>query len=250
MSRQQSWFRQGAIIQVLEPGDTIALENPQPTAWMIMELLNERQLQVEEEDVVKEGAPPSYASIKLACVESTEPSRRAMMRVYMQIPYLNTELEDSETRAKQASTFTPRDLLAYKTFSGIPGGATFTPELLGYKENQQDSSGLVPGGFITWFAWEIVPGPRLGDYSGDATGFWPLERAERDKIRQVFQKTLPYVRAVCPGTFVVLLPCRLCVWRWMDIVEAERGVQKNSMILVWSILCFATYAEPPRPGHH
>ena len=37
------------------------------------------------------------------------------------------------------------------------------PELLGHKAGKQDSSMPVPGGFITWLAWEIVPEVQLGN---------------------------------------------------------------------------------------
>lgn len=37
------------------------------------------------------------------------------------------------------------------------------PELLGHKAGKQDSSMPVPGGFMTWLAWEMVPELQLGD---------------------------------------------------------------------------------------
>jgi hypothetical protein len=54
------------------------------------------------------------------------------------------------------------------------------PELLGHKAGKQDSSMPVPGGFITWLAWEIVPEVQLGDatippYS--ALGIPPSEKS-------------------------------------------------------------------------
>lgn len=61
-------------------------------------------------------------------------------------------------------------------------GSNITPKLLGYKISTQDRSGLVPGGFIIWLVWEIVPGLRLGD--GDGAGpFWGLESHERQQVR-------------------------------------------------------------------
>jgi hypothetical protein len=104
-----------------------------------------------EEDDVKSGSPPSYSSTKLLCHESGNPEKKALMRIYMQIPYVNTELDDSAIRAQQASAFTPKELLAYKALTRKH--STITPQLLGYKKGRQESSGLVPGGFITWFSW-------------------------------------------------------------------------------------------------
>ncbi|KAJ5449721.1 uncharacterized protein N7458_006170 [Penicillium daleae] len=63
-----------------------------------------------------------------------------------------------------------------------------TPPLLGYLEDQQDRFGPVPGGFITYYAWEAMPGIRLGDYTGKATRFWTLDKKEREEIRVAFRQ--------------------------------------------------------------
>jgi len=81
-------------------------------------------------------------------------------------------------------------LFAYKALTR--NHSTITPQLLGYKKGRQESSGLVPGGFITWFTWEIVPGLRLGDDFG-AGAFWGLESSEREQIRSIFLETLPKI---------------------------------------------------------
>jgi hypothetical protein len=144
-----------------------------------------------EEDNVKSGSSPSYSSTKLFCHDSTNPEKKAFMRIYMQIPYVNTELDDSAIiRAQQASAFIHKELFAYKALTRK--GSTITSRLLGYKEGRQDSSGLVPGGFITWLAWEIVPGLRLGDDFG-AAAFWDLDSSEREQVRLPFLETLPCV---------------------------------------------------------
>ncbi|OOQ86550.1 hypothetical protein PEBR_20793 [Penicillium brasilianum] len=46
----------------------------------------------------------------------------------------------------------------------------------------------VPGGFITYYAWQAVPGIRLGDYTGKAPQFWTLDKEEREKIRIAFRQ--------------------------------------------------------------
>lgn len=68
-------------------------------------------------------------------------------------------------------------------------GSNITPKLLGYKIGTQDRLGLVPGGFIIWFVWEIVPGLRLGDRDG-AHPFWGLKNYERDQVRASFLNAL------------------------------------------------------------
>lgn len=69
-------------------------------------------------------------------------------------------------------------------------GSNITPKLLGYKIGTQDRSGLVPGGFIIWLVWEIVPGLRLGDSNG-ADSFWGLKSFEREQVRSAFIEALP-----------------------------------------------------------
>lgn len=177
------WFRKDIV-----PSKTIiTLDYPARSEWKIIQKMNEHDHQMEENSV-KAGAPPSYASIKLLCEETRDTKKKAMIRVYKQIPYIGTELDGPSERSQQASSFTPQELIALKTLT--QKGSTVTPCLLGYKEGQQDSSGLVPGGFITWVAWEIVPGICLGDNEGP-TIFWGLERSERDEVRLAFQKVIP-----------------------------------------------------------
>lgn len=81
------------------------------------------------------------------------------------------------TRAQQAIEYTPKELIANKTFA--QNGSSNTSKLLGYTEERQDSSGLVPGGFLTWFTWSIVPGICLGDITG-VTKLWDLEVEEQE----------------------------------------------------------------------
>lgn len=87
--------------------------------------------------------------------------------------------------------FKSEELRAYQIFGKNTWASKFTPSLLGYDQSKQNDSGLVPGGFPTFIVWQIVPGLWLGDYSGDATGFWDSinERAERNLICALFQET-------------------------------------------------------------
>jgi hypothetical protein len=83
----------------------------------------------------------------------------------------------------------PQELLAYQELTSQNLG--FTPKLLGYKTTTQDKTGLVPGGFVIWLVWEMVPGLRLG--SKDIFGshaFWDLDDGEREEIRQHFERNL------------------------------------------------------------
>lgn len=164
MSPPGTWFTQGHMRQAIEVGNVISLSHPKPSKWRILEVLCEHDYQKYET-----AKDPSYASVQLSCNEVGGSRRRSRMRIVMQVPYLVTEDKDkgSATRAKQATKFRTAEFRAFLTFE--KQGSTCTPPLLGYLEDQQDRFfGPVPGCFITYYAWEAMPGIRLGDYTGKA----------------------------------------------------------------------------------
>jgi hypothetical protein len=182
MAPFRGWF-----CHMIEPDETtISLTRPTPSSWRVIRELNEHVYQRDEEGV-KNGSLPSYASTKLLCEDISNPEQQAMLRIYMQIPYVNTECDTLSSRAKQATNFSPPELIAFKTFAREDSKGT--PKLLGYKEVQQNSTGRVGGGFLIYFAWQIVPGIRLGDYSGAKT-LWGLEPSEREEIRAAFKDSV------------------------------------------------------------
>ncbi|KAJ5152751.1 uncharacterized protein N7482_009229 [Penicillium canariense] len=115
-------------------------------------------------------------------------------------------MDDADTRGRQATTYTPGELAAYRD---LTQKSCNTPKLLGYKTGTQKRSGLVPGGFIIWLAWEIVPGLRLGDSFG-AKPFWALKSDEREQIRAVFAKALLKLRE--NGWYPWVTRARNLVW--------------------------------------
>ena len=177
-----TWFRKG-----IDPGTIIALDQPLSSQWKILEKLNERDFQVNKEEHDDYGFC-SFASAKILCCDPKECAKNAFMRIYVQVPHRTTEMDDADTRGRQATTFTPPELIAYLDLT--QKRSSNTPKLIGYKTGTQDRSGLVPGGFIIWLVWEIVPGLRLGDSNG-AGLFWGLESYEREQVRAVFIKALP-----------------------------------------------------------
>jgi hypothetical protein len=184
MSSPIFWFLKEPMCHNVKISNTISLNHLHPSKWRILEVLHEHDSQKYE------GAEdPSYASIQLTCAEVGGSSRRAFMRIVMQIPFSKTEHEDSAVRGKQATstTFRTPEFLAFMIFA--KNASTVTPRFLGYRDDRQGSSGPVPGGFITYYAWEVVPGKPLGDYTGDANEFWTLDKDERDKIRSAFKDT-------------------------------------------------------------
>lgn len=154
MSLERSYFLQGAppdvaksIHEVVKPGKIITTHKPTPTKWRVPEVLAEFDHQ-RERDCVREGNP-SYAALLLPCtkVSAKAPRIQALMRVYLQIPYTDTEYSEWATRATQAVTFKPEELETYQALSNDSRTSQFTPALLGWDELQQGQSGLVPGGF-------------------------------------------------------------------------------------------------------
>ncbi|KAJ5492654.1 hypothetical protein N7539_001400 [Penicillium diatomitis] len=145
----------------------------------ILENLSEHDYQVNIEEN-KESGRRSLASAKYLCSDPKSRTRKALMRIYAQVPHGKTEMHDTATRSQQATTFEPLELIAYRDLT--ERGSSETPGLLGYKTGKQDRSGLVPGGFMIWLVWEIVPGLRLGDGNG-ADAFWALESDERERVR-------------------------------------------------------------------
>ncbi|OKP09391.1 hypothetical protein PENSUB_5282 [Penicillium subrubescens] len=181
-SSYSAWFRKGP-----DPGTTITLDQPVPSRWKILEKLNEHDYQVNEEENDEYGFR-SFASAKYLCCDPRARTKKAFMRIYIQVPHRKTEMDDADTRSRQATTYNPPELIAYRDLT--EKGSSDTPKLLGYKTDKQDRSGLVPGGFIIWLVWEIVPGLRLGDGNG-ADPFWALESDEREQVRLAFLKALP-----------------------------------------------------------
>ncbi|KAK4865936.1 hypothetical protein LT330_009029 [Penicillium expansum] len=165
-SSYSAWFRKGP-----DPGTIITLDQPVPSRWKILEKLNEHDYQVNEEE------------------NDEARTKNAFMRIYIQVPHRKTELDDADTRSRQATTYNPPELIAYRDLT--EKGSSDTPKLLGYKIDKQDRSGLVPGGFIIWLVWEIVPGLRLGDGNG-ADPFWALESDEREQVRLAFLRAIAY----------------------------------------------------------
>ncbi|KAJ5550855.1 hypothetical protein N7461_005553 [Penicillium sp. DV-2018c] len=181
-SSYSAWFRKGP-----ELGIIITLDQPVPSQWKILEKLNEHDYQVNEEENDEYGFR-SFASAKYLCCDPRAETKKAFMRIYVQVPHRKTERDDADTRSRQATTYNPPELIAYRDLT--EKGSSNTPKLLGYKTDKQDLSGLVPGGFIIWLVWEIVPGLRLG-YGNGADPFWALEGYEREQVRSAFLQALP-----------------------------------------------------------
>ncbi|KAJ5582586.1 hypothetical protein N7535_001206 [Penicillium sp. DV-2018c] len=136
-SSYSAWFRKGP-----ELGIIITLDQPVPSQWKILEKLNEHDYQVNEEENDEYGFR-SFASAKYLCCDPRAETKKAFMRIYVQVPHRKTERDDADTRSRQATTYNPPELIAYRDLT--EKGSSNTPKLLGYKTDKQDLSGLVPG---------------------------------------------------------------------------------------------------------
>lgn len=115
------------------------------------------------------------------------------MRVYLQVPNKGTEFFPLAERAKQAAFGHHREFEAVKAFHDQK--SKITPALLAFKEDVQDPQGLVPGGDVIHFMFEIVPGVRLAEdhfYSTQGppvhTFFQKFSAEKRNQIRNSFDK--------------------------------------------------------------
>ncbi|CAI7651689.1 unnamed protein product [Penicillium palitans] len=121
-----TWFQKG-----IDPGTIITLEYA-------------HQL---DEDRRRLGFHLSFACTKLLCCDPEDNTKLAFMRIYLQVPFRGTEMDDARTRANQAMKRTPQELIAYQD---LTRKSSNTLNLLGHKTTVQGKSGLVPGGFAAW----------------------------------------------------------------------------------------------------
>lgn len=113
-------------------GCVVTLDEPQPMEWLIDTIVKEESHE-RSRSAVEEGARQgvqSFATLKVLCHEVTTKTH-AMMRIYYQIPWTNTDREEPDVRAAQAATLKPDELVAYQVLNSDPRTSKFTPRLLG-----------------------------------------------------------------------------------------------------------------------
>jgi hypothetical protein len=187
MSSSRSWLHQDILDVELNPGNIIRNCGPSLTNWRILQVLETHDCQAAEGSL-----RPSYTSIKMRCCVDGDLLNKAFVKFYVQLPWLNTDSQESDIRAKQATSWDPREFIALKTLSEDPEVSRFVPRIFSYTKGQQKQHPLVPvpGGFLNCFIWELVTGQKLGDFTGAATVFWLLEKWERDMVRSAFQEVI------------------------------------------------------------
>ncbi|KAJ9483964.1 hypothetical protein VN97_g9420 [Penicillium thymicola] len=130
------------------------------------------------------SAGPPFAVLKYLCHSAADSNKKAIMRIYLQIPIEGTEFQRPEVRQRQAAP--PRkhrelDVLKDLTLRKCP----VVPSLLAYKQGKQGSDGLVPDGYITHILWDKVPGKELNQDMVWDRKSGPLREAVRAKFRDV-----------------------------------------------------------------
>ncbi|CAI7630560.1 unnamed protein product [Penicillium glandicola] len=164
--------------------------DPTPSTWIILEHVNEH-----EHRKNPDHSSVSYASVKYRCRKYDDASKIA--------------------------AWTPPELVAYKTLTDKQ--SKVTPQLLGYREEKQASSALMPGGFLVSFVWEQVPGVQLGNSLG-AKVFWGMSDDQRHIIREAFKKTIRFMVGFRQWIEVKPTPWSEAKSYWFDLAKPPQNV--------------------------
>lgn len=162
-----------------------ASESPLHQTWVIDKKLSERSQPMTQQEVT-EGLGLPFAAAKFLCHLKEDPSKKAFMRVYLQIPVIGTQYQSPQIRRKQAAKPQPHvELTTLKLFKRLE--CDVVPDLLACQEVKQgEDSTIVPGGYITYVVWDKVSGESL-----DEERFWELDFESRKAIRAKFREFFP-----------------------------------------------------------
>lgn len=180
----------GEILYGLE-GTDVTLDPPSEPlfhlsrqTWVIDKKLSERSHWMTQQDVT-DGLGLPFAAAKFLCHCKEDPSKKAFMRIYLQIPVAGTQYQSAQLRQKQAAKPQPHlELTTLKALKEL--GCDVVPDLLAYQEGKQDEDSIVPGGYITYVVWDKVPGEPLSEEE-----FWELDLESRQAIRAKFREAYP-----------------------------------------------------------
>ncbi|KAJ9193053.1 hypothetical protein DTO166G4_8191 [Paecilomyces variotii] len=109
------------------------------------------------------------------------------MKIYMQVPWTDTEFASAASRKAQAdinrSDSMASEIKALRLLT--ENGSTHTPLLISDFHTTQDNDGIVPTGFISYILMTWCPGVTLGD--GD---YRRKTKSEQARIFQAFREAL------------------------------------------------------------
>jgi hypothetical protein len=152
--------------------------------WVIDKKLSERSQSMTQQDVT-DGLGLPFAAAKFLCHRKEYPSKKAFMRIYLQIPIIGTQYQSPQIRRKQAAKPQPHvELTTLKALKKLE--CDIVPDLLAYQEGKQGEDSIVPGGYITYVVWDKVPGEPLS-----VEEFWGLDLESRQAIRGKFREAFP-----------------------------------------------------------
>lgn len=167
----------------LDPQSEPPLHLPRQT-WVIDNKLSERSQSMTQQDVT-DGLGLPFAAAKFLCHLKGNSSKKAFMRIYLQIPIIGTQYQSPQIRQKQAAEPQPHvELTTLKALKKVE--CDVVPDLLAYQEGKQGEDSIVPGGYITYVVWDKVPGESL-----NAEEFWELDLESRQAIRDKFREAFP-----------------------------------------------------------
>ncbi|RLL97786.1 hypothetical protein CFD26_106189 [Aspergillus turcosus] len=168
-------------------GTDVTLDSPSHQTWVIDKKLSERREWMTQQEVT-DGLGLPFAAAKFLCHRKENPSKKAFMRIYLQIPVIGTIYQSPQIRRKEAAQPQPhRELTTLKALKELE--CDVVPDLLAYQEGEQGEDSIVPGGYITYVVWDKVPGEPL-----DAEEFWKLDLGSRQAIRDKFREAYPKLR--------------------------------------------------------
>ncbi|KAJ5151307.1 uncharacterized protein N7482_010559 [Penicillium canariense] len=151
----------------LEPPSEPGLHLPRQP-WVIEKKLSERASWMTQEEVT-DGLGIPYAAAKFLCHRKENPSKKAFMRIYLQIPVIGTQYQRHHIQRKQASKPRPHtELTTLKELKKFE--CDVVPDLLAYQEGKQDEDSVIPG---------------------DPEDFWELDLESRQAIRDKFREAYP-----------------------------------------------------------
>ena len=168
---------------------------PEATPWTLLTKIEE-----DIEQSFEDEEATSFSRALFSCEtpsNDSNPPRKALMRIWMQIPFEGSEFEPPAIRALQASQELPLDaedeLKSLQRLLAI--GSLHTPKLLANKHETQPNDGMVPGGFIFFLVFSEMPGVALGEKDQPWTEslYWTQSSSTRSVIQQAFKIAWQYV---------------------------------------------------------
>ncbi|CAI7663772.1 unnamed protein product [Penicillium glandicola] len=137
---------------------------------------------------VTDGLGITFAAAKFLCHPKETPSKKAFMRIYLQIPISGTQCQSPQIRREQAAKPQPHvELTALKALKRFE--CDVVPDHLAYQEGKQGEGSIVPGGYISYIVWNKVHGEPL-----NAEEFWEQDPKSRQAIRDKFREAFPKLK--------------------------------------------------------